>query len=48
MVRGSVMVKSSDYRAEFDEGDGLKNRCRFVGKKQDPASADFTYTYRLR
>ena len=26
-VRGSLIVKSGDFRAEFDEGDGLKNRC---------------------
>ena len=31
-VRGSLIVKSGDFRAEFDEGGGLKNRCRFERK----------------
>lgn len=31
-IRGSRMVKSGDFRAEFDEGGGLKNRCRFERK----------------
>ena len=31
-LRGSLIVKSGDFRAEFDEGGGLKNRCRFWRK----------------
>jgi hypothetical protein len=31
-VRRSLIVKSGDFRAEFDEGGGLKNRCRFERK----------------
>ena len=31
-VRGSLIVKSGDFRVEFDEGGGLKNRCRFERK----------------
>ena len=27
-VRGSLIAKSGDFRAEFDEGGGLLNRCR--------------------
>jgi len=30
--RESLIVKSGDFRAEFDEGGGLKNRCRFLRK----------------
>jgi hypothetical protein len=29
-------VKSGDFPAEFDEGDGLKNRCRFERKSWIP------------
>ena len=28
-----LIVKSGDFPAEFDEGDGLKNRCRFGQEK---------------
>jgi hypothetical protein len=28
----SLFVKSSDFPVEFDEGEGLKNRCRFERK----------------
>ena len=31
-VGGSLIVKSCDFPVEFDEGGGLKNRCRFQGK----------------
>ena len=30
--RESLIVKSGDFLAEFDEGGGLKNRCRFERK----------------
>jgi len=30
---GGLVVKSRDSSVEFDEGGGLKNRCRFDGKK---------------
>ncbi len=35
-VRGSLIVKSGSFRAEFDEGGGLKNRCRFERKSWIP------------
>ena len=31
-VLGSLIVQSGDFPVEFDEGGGLKNRCRF-GRK---------------
>ena len=31
-VRGSLIVKSGGLSVEFDEGDGLKSRCRFRRK----------------
>ena len=42
--RRSLIVKSGDFPVEFDEGGGLKNRCRVGEKKLDHASPDFTYT----
>jgi hypothetical protein len=41
---GSVIAKTGDFAVEFDEGDGLKNRCRLKKKKLDLVNADFTYT----
>src|SRR5207249_2845188 len=35
--------KPGDFPVEFDDGGGLKNRCRSE-RKLDSASADFTYT----
>lgn len=32
--RESLIVKSGDFLAEFDEGGGLKNRCRFERKSR--------------
>jgi hypothetical protein len=34
-----LIVKSGDFRAESDEGDGLKNRCRFERKSWTRSSA---------
>jgi hypothetical protein len=35
-VGGSLIVKSGGFPAECDEGDGLKNRCRFERKSWIP------------
>ncbi len=35
-VQGSLSVQSGDFPVEFDEGGGLKNRCRFERKSWIP------------